>query len=306
MFIKNIILISFLLITISHDTLTRQETQYFTREIKRWDFNSKSAEDWSVFSENMKKKILPFDVTPLKRNVFLGKFSNDRLSLNVGSLPQHDTLILLFDLYIIGTWDGVNQDFGPDMFICTIDGEKYIQTTFSNTTFNQHYPQRIIKGNFQNPPKSGAESINSLGFWWKSLPRYDGILDAVYSISLSIPHSSKDVSIVFEGNLRDSENSLYNESWGIDNVVLSTKSLCNNIVDFHYQRDSLLINDNSVIIIVDTPCDSCELSNGSKGKMFTIEDEGTYKIYCIKSNGCRISSKDFTIRRKYKIPQKGK
>lgn len=277
-----------------------------TKEVQCWNFDDKNTSNWKLFDKNSKQIPIVLEKTPIKSNFFLGKLSNNTAALSVYNITEHDSITVSFDIYIIGTWDGNNRTYGRDIFMLKLDTNECIKTSFSNTTFTQSYPELKI-GNKSHKAKTGAKAINKLGFTWKEHNRYDGIMDAVYSITLTFPHRNNSTEILFSCTLRDSDNSLYNESWGLDNVTLSTKSNCKNIIDYRFHGDSILSDNDSVIISVHSNCDTCLWSNGFRGKSIVIKQEGIYKFICNNSNGCNFHSREITIRRKKKkIPIKGK
>ncbi len=300
--------ITYILVLISsfEISFSQNNSNTRTKEVQYWNFDDKNTSRWKLFDKNKKEIPIVLEKTPFKSNLFLGKLSNNTAAFSVYNLTEHDSITISFDIYIIGTWDGNDKTYGQDVFMLKIDSNEYIKTSFSNTTFTQSYPELNI-GNKSYKAKTGARAINKLGFTWKEHNRYDGIMDAVYSITLTVPHHNNSTDILFSCTLRDSDNSLYNESWGLDNVTLLTKSICRNIIDYHIQGDSILNDNDSVIITVNSICDTCLWSNGFRGKNIVIKQEGIYKFVCSNSNGCNFHSREITIRRKKKLfPIKGR
>jgi hypothetical protein len=148
---------------------------------------------------------------------FLGQLGNETLNLNLGCLPQHDQIILSFDLYIIDTWDGSRtgsggdtcggwSTLGPDIWELSIDsGDTLLYTTFSNSNrpYGQAYPAWYPDEN--HPARTGAEENNTLGYGW----------DSVYKLTFSFPHTANSLTLNFSGS---GLQCLDDESWGIDNV----------------------------------------------------------------------------------------
>ncbi len=53
--------------------------------------------------------------------------------LTRANLPEHTSLTLAFDLYILKSWDGASPRYGPDRFILSVsNGPTLLDTTFSN------------------------------------------------------------------------------------------------------------------------------------------------------------------------------
>ena len=151
---------------------------------------------------------------------FLGPFAEDTVNLTLSSLPSHSYISLEFDLFIMASWDGDGPEPGtPDIWTLDVkDGPVLLHTTFSNfPNRTQDYPESYdyIPGGALNPPKTGAEEIDTLG--------YAGFLnfpggDSIYHLSFEFPHEDDDVTIIFTGK---GLTSVRDESWGLDNVKIT-------------------------------------------------------------------------------------
>jgi hypothetical protein len=143
--------------------------------------------------------------------------------LNLANLPTHSVIALGFDLYTIRSWDGnVTRVGGPDIFqFVESMGRVDFQTTFSNNyvygdQFNQAYPGRYPGGVF--PSQSGAIEKQTLGYTFDNFGYGVVREDAVYHLSFTFAHSDPTLLVLFRAqNL----SSLADESWGLDNVVVS-------------------------------------------------------------------------------------
>ena len=137
---------------------------------------------------------------------FLGEFTNDVVTLSLNTPLSHNALNVSFDFYILKSWDGVN---GPDQWQFSIDGNNYVNATFSNVGALQSYPQEI--GQATNPSRTGAFAVNTLGYTFFG--------DTIYRFQLSIPHTSSTAKLTFRGiNIQAASD----ESWGLNNVVVTT------------------------------------------------------------------------------------
>ena len=158
------------------------------------------------------------DVTPAGSRRFLGQFGNDAVTLSLTGLPTHSDLTLEFDLFVIRTWggNGVEQNsVGPDVWRLEIIGaQTLLNTTFGHSIFTQAYPGTFPGGSF--PSNTGASEVNSLGFPHPVLGTPN---DAVYHLSFTVPHLAPAVTFRFTGIGLEPLN---NESWGVDNVRVST------------------------------------------------------------------------------------
>ncbi len=149
---------------------------------------------------------IPTDVTPVGARRFLGQFSNDTVSLSLSGLAPHTDATVSFDLYLINSWDGNSNVYGPDRWSLGVQGgPTLLDTTFSNVSSeNQAYPDAYPVGNY--PARTGASESNSLG--------YGGFGDTVYHITETFAHSAGSLVLNFAENAPAFDT----ESWGIDNV----------------------------------------------------------------------------------------
>lgn len=140
--------------------------------------------------------------TPVGARNYLGQFGNETVTFNV-NLPAATSLVVIaFDLFVIGDWNG---ESGPSLFDLTIDGSNTLaHTTFSNSQDAQHYPNAFPGST--HPARSGAAENNSLG--------YHG--DSVYNFFFILPRGGGPFSMAFDvsGLSQDIEVA----SWGLDNV----------------------------------------------------------------------------------------
>lgn len=157
-------------------------------------------------------------VTPLGHRSFLGEFWNDAVELSLVALPSHTSARVSFDLFAIRSWDG-NGDYccgGEFWDLRQANQEALVQTTFSTTGPSgnrQSFPGRLTEDDY--PAGTGASETNSLGFGYPLAN--SPIRDAVYHLSVPFAHTSDALNLVFSGHQLQS---LTNESWGLDNVVV--------------------------------------------------------------------------------------
>ncbi len=185
------------------------------------DFEGSVGPEWSSTTT---------DVTPGTANhstdTFLGQFYNDTVSLTLNSLPSHTQISIEFDLYIIRSWDGLDNEpdfWGMSVYDPESDTTLYTYTTTFCKNFgdDQSFPDEYGFGS--HPKDTGAAEINKLGFTFSTY----GIMDAVYSfpdsanhdVDFIIPHSGNSVVVNFFAS--ELEFSPSDESWGIDNVLVT-------------------------------------------------------------------------------------
>ncbi|MCH7720338.1 MAG: LamG domain-containing protein [Planctomycetes bacterium] len=172
------------------------------------DFETGTCPDWPEWT-NCK----PTE-SPNGTQQFLGEYGlgNSLTTLTLTDLPAHTEITLSFDLYIICTWDG-NQD--DDTWELRADGTSLMHVSFANPeSKTQSYPAPFEEAD--NPPGTGAYVINTLGYSCAHPP----IDDATYRFpnsdwSFTIPHTDSTITIEFEGYTNQLPD---DESWGLDNV----------------------------------------------------------------------------------------
>lgn len=163
-------------------------------------------------------------VTPVGGRTFLGEFGNEAVTLSLTDLPEHGSVTLTFDLFIIRSWDGnrgvvAGTRIGPDYWQLSLDGNPVLDTTFSNdTSADQAYPGQYPGSSY--PQRTGASEVNALGY--NLTPGYEHYGDSVYTLSFTVPHSSQSLSWSFAGS---GLQSLADESWGLDNVSVQVDAV---------------------------------------------------------------------------------
>ena len=163
-------------------------------------------------------------------------FSNDAVKLSLAGLGVHNKVTVSFDVYVINSWDGNgplgNFCCGPDLFGVSLanvtpGSASGLLTTFSNLDADdrsdipasgvlQSYPSAFpnLPG---SPPFSGAAEVGTLGYDFFGAGVGDD--DSVYHISLTFDHTVSSLELSFFGlGLQE----LDDESWGLDNVTVST------------------------------------------------------------------------------------
>ena len=127
------------------------------------------------FEKNELNNITGGVISNYNKTKILGDFNNQSFSLNLNNLKNHNYLVISFDLYIHGTWDGNFNGFEsndqPDKWIMevnpyfgSITDPNYarFETTFSNSPCFSNYCLRQSFPNeypFENNPKKGNSYI---------------------------------------------------------------------------------------------------------------------------------------------------
>jgi hypothetical protein len=181
------------------------------------DFQSGTTTGWSTLFVDPGFQGRIATTSPPNGGRFLGEFGNQTVRLDLPVPAPHDTIRVVFDLYVIQTWDGnITDESGQDVWSMGLAGAPpVVRTTFNNTgQATQAYPDSWPGG--VNRFRSGAVSNNTLG--------YTNFGDAIYHFDLRIPHTGAALALEFTAALREAPPTarLSNESWGIDNISIST------------------------------------------------------------------------------------
>jgi parallel beta-helix repeat protein len=148
------------------------------------------------------------DVTPTGSRPFLGQFGNTNTVLTLASLAAHSEITVVYDLYIIGPWDGNGSPGGVGLFTTSAGGNSnLLHTTFNNAPENgaangQSYPQTYPAA---YAARTGAAETNSLGY----------SSDTVYHLSHTFAHTASTVEIQF-----GAVNLGPGETWGLANLAV--------------------------------------------------------------------------------------
>lgn len=115
-----------------------------------------------------------------------------------GGGPRRVVYTLEFDFYAIDSWDGNDRNFGPDTFQVLLGGREIFAETFSNNHGNQSFRE----------PDRGREHLGFSPAWKDSIYRD-------ITVQFELPEESATFTLGFRGI---GLQSVYDESWGIDNV----------------------------------------------------------------------------------------
>jgi subtilisin family serine protease len=183
------------------------------------DFESVVGPEWSPATTNTTPG-------PPLHTGFLGNHVNDTLTFTfVSNQPPHSLIEVSFDLFIMNSWDGnipaVVGNPGDDIWQWNFAGTNVLTTSFSNFEDPSYAQHQSYPGSFptNNLPRTGAVLKDVFGI---GPGPFNGV-DAVYRITRVFPHSGGAIQMSFNGlNLQEPPNdSLNDEPWGIDNVVIT-------------------------------------------------------------------------------------
>jgi hypothetical protein len=151
---------------------------------------------------------------PNGTQTFLGLFSTSTAPQNTATLTlpllsPHSSVLIEFDLYVIGGWAGSTTNGNLAVTTTSTLGTNTLFTnTFSNITGDtQGYPTA------GSAPGTSATATNSLGYVYP--PTSILYNDATYHISLTSSDTADYLTVVWTSLLTDV---IANQSWGINNV----------------------------------------------------------------------------------------
>jgi cysteine-rich repeat protein len=204
------------LIAIAHAPAAAQTVVYTE------NFEAAAGAEWTTvpFDPDNPDGVPPVEVTPSGRR-FLGRFGQAPFPapprpwamLTLNGLPAHDIVRVSFDLYVIGSWDGESTLNGPDAFL--------VQGGAFAATFSNHAPDESFGAGEQSFPapgsdaQTGAAEVGTLGY---PVVGEAAVGDTVYHLTAGFSHTGAGVDVLFEGV---GLQALDDESWGLDNVVVS-------------------------------------------------------------------------------------
>ena len=169
-------------------------------------------------------------ITQFNGSTVLGTYNDSYFTLSLNSLPKHDLITITFDLYIHDTWDGnKTTPDGPDLWQMTVDGNAYVNATFSNDPCiagnlcsPQSYP--FDYPNNYNNPKTGAYRTDLPGFC--SMANTLG-WTTQYKITQTFKHTSNTLTLQCLDKLvqTNTPNPKCDESWSVDNINIQAITL---------------------------------------------------------------------------------
>jgi hypothetical protein len=146
-----------------------------------------------------------------------------------------------FDLYIINTWDGHGDQWGPDEWEVRIHGGPVLlHTTFSNQdagTKRQAYPDSYPGGD--NTAQTSAAEVTQFGYD-TLYTQHTPVAGAVYQMSFTFANDSDSLQLDFQGFGLESNwwdywlpwHRLKNESWGLDNVKVTIVDINEVLIEY--------------------------------------------------------------------------
>lgn len=169
-------------------------------------------------------------ITTFNNTFVLGQYNNAGFALSINALPRHQLITITFDLYIHDSWDGnkLSPD-GPDIWKMLVDGNTYVDASFSNVACAigvfcppQSYPFNYP--NSYNNPKTGAFKTDLPGVCHLI---NDANGTTLYKIEKTFKHSDSSLLLQCLDQLIQSNTSTpkCDESWSVDNIMIKAITL---------------------------------------------------------------------------------
>jgi hypothetical protein len=181
----------------------------------------------NTFESNNLSGIKDGVITQFDSTSVLGQYNNGGFILNLDNLPRHHLITIAFDLYLHNSWDGNKMaPDGPDIWQMLVDGNNYIDASFSNDDCFYCSPQSYplnYPNNYSNP-KKGAFRVDLPGVCHNSTNPNGTTL---YHIKKTFKHSSNALILQCLDKLvqTNSPNPKCDESWSVDNIIIKATTL---------------------------------------------------------------------------------
>lgn len=202
---------------------------------------------WLFYASNFAQGFLPEWTSNRPLNTtqacthtpFLGELGNQTASLNLEGLPVHNRVLLIFDLYLLRSWDGNREYFfpranrpplllGPDQWRLSSGPLALLATTFSNWLSKEGHVgnwTQAFPGSYPGldyPSMAGAAERNSLCYsYWGGETNDPEPMDSIYHQHVIFEHTSPTLTLDFSAlGLEE----ISNESWGLNNVQVYLSS----------------------------------------------------------------------------------
>ena len=188
------------------------------------------------FESNNSKNLSNYYISNYNNSNVLGDFNNSGFSLHLNELDKHNKIVISFDLYIHGSWDGnyngFENDDRPDLWKMELGVpnsyfNNYIfETTFSNSPctasycLKQSFPNRYP---YLNNPNTDAYNT---GLDRLCNDKFGGPT-TLYKFEKTLSHSDSSAIFTFYDKLYQpnaNKNGINyakcDESWSIDNLII--------------------------------------------------------------------------------------
>ena len=155
------------------------------------------------------------------------------VKLSLSGLTPGQVYTVAFDLLIGRSWDGGANSWGPDAWYFSVDGNRLVDTMFSNgdqgVDYGAYAPQRYTDTQYTNPNGPDVAAYTGAEFFRKEGPGYNGYYGIYY-----FSHGAGNPVLTFtaSGSSANLEWARYSggspgftssdEYWALDNVIVSS------------------------------------------------------------------------------------
>lgn len=170
---------------------------------------------------NTSRAVLPTDASGGTNSTFLGRFSNDSVTLSLAGLTTGSVYTVQFDLFIGATWDGDYPGYGgPDVWRLKAGAETLVDAVFANGDATQTYSDATPIGSSSQAQRTGADVVRLAASFSDYYTIYYFGHGAGNPI-LTFTATGSTVDLTFAGV---GLQGVGDEYWAIDNVTVASVS----------------------------------------------------------------------------------
>ena len=151
-----------------------------------------------------------------------GKFRAEPVTVTQAKLPEHTWVKVKFRLHMLGSWDGSNVAWGPDLWSLRVrGGEQLYMTSFSNLgartacyiqAFPDDYPWAV------HHAFTGATPLSGKPFAEPDEKTFAAIADATYPIEVNFPHRGDTLTLDFQSIYNDPATD--SQCWAVSDLEI--------------------------------------------------------------------------------------
>ncbi len=145
--------------------------------------------------------------TKLKDRKYIAQIMGSAVRFTLDDLPKHTFVHVVFDLVLFNSWNGCNHHWGPDIWMCDVEGGPQLErTSFSNCGMfsgnnEQNYPDEfpLPADEEPYPAWTGVVEHATLGDMhsWGKDPVETFDCSAIYRMDWTFPHSDPKLKLKF-------------------------------------------------------------------------------------------------------------
>jgi hypothetical protein len=165
-----------------------------------------------------------------------GPFQTSQISATMNGLPEHKFVHVRFKLLVIGTWDGSNLVWGPDLWSMRVrGGQRVMFATIGNhggawNCVEQTFPDDFPWG--LNRVWIGAKPLTKPAF--PKLGDRDYRADSIQEIDVLIPHTGPSLTLEMNGVYDDPPSE--HQEWGVSDFTFEPVATTTDITPAEYAK----------------------------------------------------------------------